>query len=1018
MRLVEGSLVEGSPYFDGIGKILSISTVDQSATVGFFTSPLTPYDRKLEVKGTDLIGKKKLFEKTIVYVKFGPTRRWRMGFYDGERPGDKHLIYFNRGESEIFDIEELFVPNLLKDHSFPVARFLASQATTAYKHYVNRTNFITSYIEQRAACKSISSLTSSAVNLETHQLSVVLQVLKDSNQKYLLGDEVGLGKTIEAGFLIREHILELKDNACVLVITPASLISQWKEELTLKFHLEDVLGDELEEDQKVFVCDYFDLPLFDLNENKPTMVVVDEGHNLADLAWDSDSFVHYQKIVTFCSNARSTVILSGTPIAGNAKSFLAMLHCLNPESYKITEAGIDEFNKKVSERERFSGIYSAISPESDDFTLAGIIDELESLGLGDAELTALIERLKPEIDYFNKNKDEDKRNSVIHELKMHFGEKYRLFQRFIRNRRGSKNSSIELLFPGLGDCALYKWETAKQLPSLDQQLDDYRDYLICEGFEQKIPSVITLLDALLDSPKSFSHELDKLINTGDYQQFSETFMIMKESALVEQNNKDELTRNVLEEWLAKNVDGKVVIFCGNKASADHLYAFLQKNRGDVERHSPDFRPLFVADPSIKVLITDEKGEDGLNLQGTSRLAIHYSIPRSLVRIEQRIGRLNRYSATSKSMKPIENYVLVPNYEGFIQNWALLLKDTIGVFDETTASIQLVVEEAIQVEEANLLTNGFGHLTCLRDKLGGEKGLIAKERKKVADQEVWNEMQIDLASIKKFAENIQNVDLDAESLHNSLQSWIKRSLKFGATRNEDSSIVYQYRLGITRLNIDDFLHHCILGMDFNSGLRNPSTKPMTPDREITAKTGAYPLRYGQPFIDTIYNFTHASTLGLVSSILRQIKIKLEKPKTFFKLNWLVSCESNEGSVVEQRNLDAMFEPLVVTEWIDDSGNLVNNEAILKLLEKPVKASNGEHDSGYRDFEIQVSAEQDMWELFDSFCSKDEWERVIESAITHRESQIKESEVTKNEHLDLINKLSVTLVSALSMTLVGG
>ncbi|WP_229797111.1 protein DpdE [Alishewanella tabrizica] len=1012
-----GSLVEGTPLFEGIGKVLSISTVDQSATVGFFTSPLTPYDRKIEVKGNNLIGKSKLFEKTIVYVKLGPTRRWRMGFYDGERPNDKHLIYFSGGESDVFDIEDLFVPNLLNRFCFPVSRFLASQATSAYKHYFNRTNFIASYIAQRAACNSISSLSSSAVNLETHQLSVVLRVLKDSNQKYLLGDEVGLGKTIEAGFLIREHILEFKDDACVLIIAPTSLLNQWKEELTLKFHLEDVLGDEFDEDQKVFICDYLNLPLFDNSEKKPTMVVIDEGHNLSDLAWSIDGSTSYQRIVTYSAEARSTIILSGTPIAGNAKSFLAMLHCLNHENYKISEEGIDDFNKKVRERERFSGIYTAISPESDDFTLSGILEELESLNLGDKDLTSLIERLKPEIDYFNKEKDEDRRNSAIYELKKYFGEKYRLFQRFIRNRRGSKDSSIELLFPGLGDCALYKWESAKQLPSLDQQLDDYRDYLICEGYEQKLPNVITLLDALLDSPKSFSYELDKLIDTEDYQQFSETFSIMKESALVEQNNKDELTRNVLDKWLAKNIDGKVVIFCGNKASADNLYTFLQKYRDDVERHSPDSRPLFVADSLIKVLIADEKGEDGLNLQGTSRLAIHYSLPRSLVRIEQRIGRLNRYSATSKSMKPIENYVLVPSYENFIQNWALLLKDTVGVFDDTTASIQLVVEEAIKVEEAKLLTNGFGHLTWLRDKLGGEKGLIAKERKKVADQEVWNEMQIDLATTKKFAENIQNVDLNAESLHNSLQNWIKQSLKFGVTRNEDSSFVYQYRLGVTRLNIDDFLHHCILGMDFNSGLRNPSTKPMTPDREVTAKTGAYPLRYGQPFIDTIYNFTHASTLGLASSVIRQIQIKLGKPKTFLKLNWLVSCESSEGSVVEQRNLDSEFEPRLKTEWIDDCGKIVENEAILNLLEKPVRAINGENDNGYRDFEVLVTAEKDLWELFDSFCPKDEWCSVIENAITYRESEIIQSTLTKIEHLDLTNKLSVSLVSALSMTLVG-
>ncbi|MCF4010637.1 protein DpdE [Rheinheimera sp. UJ63] len=1018
MRLVVGSLVEGAPFFKGIGKILSTSAADQSATVGFFTSPINPYDKKIKVKGSDLIGKKKLFEKTVVYVKFGSTQRWRMGFYDGERPGDKHLIYFNHDESDIYEIEELFVPNLLALSSFPAAKFLASQATSAFKHYENRTNFITSYIEQRAACNSISSLSSSAVNLEIHQLSVVLQVLKDSNQKYLLGDEVGLGKTIEAGFLIREHILELKDDACVLVIVPTALINQWKQELTLKFHLEDVLGIEFEEDQKVFVCDYFNLPLFDTTEKKPTMVVIDEGHNLANLAWNDDNNTNYQKIVSFCSDARSTIILSGTPIAGNAKSFLAMLHCLSPDNYKISEEGIVDFNKKVSERELFSGIYTALSPESDDFTLSGILDELETLDLGDFELSKLIENLKPEIDFFNINKNDVKRNCAIYELKQYFGERYRLFQRFIRNRRGSKNSSIELLFPGLGNCELQKWGSAKQLPYLDQQLDDYRDYLVSEGQEHKLPSVMPLLDALLDSPSCLSSELDRLINIDDYHEFFEIFSILKESALCEQKNKDELTKSILDEWLKNNTDGKVAIFCGNKAAADCLYSFLMKHRDDIERHSSHTTPLFVTNPSIKVLIIDEKGEDGLNLQGPSRLAIHYSLPRSLVRIEQRIGRLNRYSATSKGMKPIENYVLIPGSDSFIQNWALFLKDIIGVFNETTASIQLALEDVIQREEQNLLTNGFRQLSKIRKNLSGEKGIIAKERKKVADQEVWNEMQVDLTKIKKFAEQMQKIDSDAESLHNSLQNWIRQSLKFRVTPKDESTFVYQYKLGITRLNIDDFLHHCILGIDFNSGLRNPATKPMTPNREITAKTGAYPLRYGQPFIDTIYNFTQGSILGLVSSVLRLIKIKLEKPKTFLKLNWLVSCESSEDSVVEQRNLDEEFEPHIKTEWIDDSGNIVENEAILNLLRKPVQVSKGEHDNSYRDFEVLVTAKQDLWELFNSFCLRDEWERVIEGAITHRESQIIKSVLPKNEQLDLTNKLTVRLVSALSMTLVGG
>jgi ATP-dependent helicase HepA len=51
-------------------------------------------------------------------------------------------------------------------------------------------------------------LISSRVEIEPHQIAVVRRILQDPNPKYLLADEVGLGKTIEAGLVIREHVLE------------------------------------------------------------------------------------------------------------------------------------------------------------------------------------------------------------------------------------------------------------------------------------------------------------------------------------------------------------------------------------------------------------------------------------------------------------------------------------------------------------------------------------------------------------------------------------------------------------------------------------------------------------------------------------------------------------------------------------------------------------------------------------------------------------------------------------------
>ena len=58
------------------------------------------------------------------------------------------------------------------------------------------------------------------IDLEPHQVEVVRRVLQDPVQRYLLADEVGLGKTIEAGILIRQYVLDDPDRHQVVVLVP------------------------------------------------------------------------------------------------------------------------------------------------------------------------------------------------------------------------------------------------------------------------------------------------------------------------------------------------------------------------------------------------------------------------------------------------------------------------------------------------------------------------------------------------------------------------------------------------------------------------------------------------------------------------------------------------------------------------------------------------------------------------------------------------------------------------------
>tara|TARA_R110002167_G_scaffold137654_1_gene324729 strand:- start:26129 stop:29203 length:3075 start_codon:yes stop_codon:yes gene_type:complete len=1022
LRLGVGSLVESKTAFTGVGKIVSISSEKKSAVVGFFTSPLFPTSNQVEVAGSELIGKSKLFEQTVVYCKVGKSQNWRVGFYDGQRPNDQHLIKHGYDDYDVISIEEIYVPNLLGESQFSSAEFLAGRATTPPMYINDRTSFFKSYLNQRASCTSISSIPSSAVNLEIHQLSVVLQVLNDDVQKYLLGDEVGLGKTIEAGFLVREHILEFKEDACILILTPSSLVPQWQIEMSQKFHLEDVMDENLDqEDQKVFIGSFQDILTTKFITKKPTMVVIDEGHQLGQFAWGKDNKDVFEQIASACHGSISTIVLSGTPITGNTKNFLAMLHCLNPDGYQLNDEGIASFNNKVEEREKYSGIYGALLPESDDFTLEGVVEQIENFDFNDTELDLLVSNLKPSIDYFSEDKNELHRKLAIKALQDYFGDKYRLFQRFIRNRRGSKGSYIEQIFPGLGNCRLATWDIGNEFVSLDEQLDDYRNILIQTDSDLvgiTPENYFQWLDALLISPSSIMSKARDIINSG-YNITDEEKLIlttMVEMGHVEQSNKDELLLKEITTWLEKNENGKIVVFCGDKEVADNIYKFISLKITSVERHIEGNLPAFNTSPLYNILICDQSGEDGLNLQGKRRLAVHYSLPRTVLRIEQRIGRINRYSANNTGVLPVENLVLTPNREGFYSNWAQLLKVDIGVFNQNCSSIQLVLDEKIDSYSRKIISHGYAELDKLSEEITGESGLVIKERKKVADQEVWNGMQVDLTEIKAFSERLRVVDENADDLSKEMKGWIKNSLRFDSIKSEDSNFVFQYKLGQTRLNVNDFISHCILGIDFDSGLNSPSTKPMNANRDHSSRTGSYPFRYGQPFVDTVYSFSQQTTLGISNALIRELNVALAEPKTFFKLNWICTLENDCNTRVCQRNNDRKFAPIILENWVDELGNDVKKEALLNILNKPYTKSREATKGLYQDYNISVNSEQDIWEVVDSFLTKDEWRDLVLSVATHCKQKVK-TELNQQYNLSPNEEFGINLSTMRSLTLVG-
>ncbi|TWI49625.1 ATP-dependent helicase HepA [Pseudomonas duriflava] len=980
--LAVGELVQSS-VFSGIGKLSKLDLEKGLGEVAFFESPLNPETRKVRVNLDD-VRKTQLYEEAIVYCQDRATGIWRRGRYGGPRPLDRHLVIFraDNNDQEIVEIDEIYCLNLGTNGLLDPSAFLAARSNDAPYFFPLRQGFLEAYIEQRAACCSIGAITSSSVELEPHQIAVVRRVLKDSYPKYLLADEVGLGKTIEAGLIIREHVLQKKFDANVLIAAPASLVTQWHEELKGRFHLGELMSTKHRSEQLIRVCSHEQLVTALGEGGQPSLFVVDEMHQLAPLAWSSEQLSNYrfQVLAKACQAAEATLLLSGTPLNGNERNFLAMLHCLSPEAYEISEAGVQRFIARVKEREWLGGLYSALTPDNSNGALEQALQDLRGKFPEDQELHERIGSLMPLVDLFAEESGEQ-REQQITGLRHYLGEHYRLHQRMLRNRR--EMGHLAQLFPGLAGLRRQYWPIQPHSMPLDLLLEEYRSQACRDPDEFQAMSsgeYLDWVDDLLGSPLLVKQRADKfdrqLAATLEATERELLAEISKQASL-EQACKDRSLSASLEDWLAENPKGKVVVFCGDEVVADHVAATLGDSLAvGIERNASGRDLQFLlSGGSVRVLVCDQGGEDGLNLHGGQKLAVHYSLPRSFSRVEQRLGRLNRYSANLRGIRPVESLVLMSDHDGLFRRWLDLLDTSVGVFNQTVASLQYVLEEHLEKTWQAVARSGDEELLVCAKQLSGEGGLLDRERRRVKVQEELLALDEDVAKARDFAERISEADEIAEEQIGRMCAWMTRGLNFRL----EGDLQQQFRLGFgldpaerggrTLVDVKTFIEGCITGIDPESG-NPPYTAPMSFLRQqASVQSGVYPFRYGQPFVDSIYELAAGDSRGATCAFLRILNSSsLQAPKIFFHFKWLVTAARPDCTYQEQVIADELLAPAVYGHWIAEDGSLVKAESILKSLEWPYKKPAG---AIFQDINLR----HDVWSELEFLLPVGEWKRMV-------------------------------------------
>lgn len=394
MSLQPGAFVSVQGQNIGLAKLISIK--GEFASIEWFTS-IAQHTAKPQRQKVFLSRLQPATPptQTRCYVEM-PDGTWSVGRItgdvttDGFGTKDQLRVKIGGEGEEWFPQEQVWVRCLLPGAN-PLETLAVGAQDTPYFH-PRRHAFMRAYLNQRGAAAGLTGLLSARIKLLPHQVHVVRRVLEDPVCRYLLADEVGLGKTIEAGIIARQLRLD-QPEARILVVVPSALKKQWKGELEDKFLL-PVDGEGL-----------MLLSTQELAEASPCptdfeLVIFDEAHHIGAAHRNLSQAQLWDKCRELAHAAPRLLLLSATPALGHEADFAAMLHLLEPQTYPSHD--LDSFRRCVDDRQEvgqfllsFNTPLSRLAARrslpqlsvlfADDPAIIEATDELESLVLASAK---------------------------------------------------------------------------------------------------------------------------------------------------------------------------------------------------------------------------------------------------------------------------------------------------------------------------------------------------------------------------------------------------------------------------------------------------------------------------------------------------------------------------------------------------------------------------------------------------------------------------------------------------------
>ena len=577
----------------------------------------------------------------------------------------------------------------------------------------------TSFKIKNTSNNSISTLKASNTIFKAYQFKPLLKFLNSENKRILVADEVGLGKTIEAGHIMLELKArrELKN---AIIISPKSLQEKWQSELKLKFNLDF----KIYENTKDFLADLKDRPrtlraiinyekirskketkskkdsdkknedvtfqyLVEENDIHFDFVLCDEAHRLRN-----SSTQLYKGVSKLIDRCKSVVFLTATPIMISEKNLFNLLSLLDPIKYNEYST----FQNQIGVNRPFIQALSLLNRNASFDEITSVLTESKvkiHYSYGEEfqvnyDRNLLISELFTDIPLFNK---------IINDLKY---KPDNLETRVQLQHDISDMSELNKIFSRTRKVDVTQdWSQATREPKttlieLENEEQDYfeeviNDYIeqnsysysdgsavystgVALGLVQKKRQVSSSVYAYLNSDENLDNGLD------EYEQCDD--------AKIKQLQK------IINE-VCHNNGKKLIVFAIFKKTLKYLKIRLSKAgissiiiHGGIQDRYNEIQK-FKNDPSINVLLSSEVGSEGLDMQFCDAL-VNYDLPWNPMIVEQRIGRIDRFGQKS-SVVNIYNFVVKNSIQEEIYTRLL---DRIGIFRGTIGDLEAILDKEL------------------------------------------------------------------------------------------------------------------------------------------------------------------------------------------------------------------------------------------------------------------------------------------------------------------------------------